>query len=127
MKTKFDALDASYREATASFHQKHVLVAHAAFGYLCDEYGLTQLYVSGLSPEAEPSAKQLQTLLEEVKEYSLTTIFYEENVSGDISKKIAEATGLKTDTLATMESEEDGEDYFSHSQSNLEKLKEACQ
>jgi len=127
MKTKFDALDASYREATASFHQKYVLVAHAAFGYLCDEYGLTQLYVSGLSPEAEPSAKQLQTLLEEVKEYSLTTIFYEENVSGDISKKIAEATGLKTDTLATMESEEDGEDYFSHSQSNLEKLKEACQ
>lgn len=127
LKTKFDTLDTSYQEATATFTQKYVLVAHAAFGYLFDDYGLTQLYVSGLSPEAEPSAKQLQTLLEEVKKYSLTTIFYEENVSGDVSKKIAEATDLKTETLATMESEEgDGKTYFDKSRENLEKLKEAC-
>lgn len=126
MKDKFLTVDSAYQTACASFTQKHVLVAHAAFGYLCDAYGLSQLYVSGLSPDAEPTSKQLGVLLNEVKKYSLTTIFYEESVSGDIALKIAKETGLKTDTLETMETDEGEGDYFSKSLVNLAKLKEAC-
>ena len=30
---------------------------HSAFGYLASEFGLTQVAISGLAPDAEPSAE----------------------------------------------------------------------
>jgi len=38
------------------------LTSHAAFDYLADRYGLEQLAITGLSPEAEPDARTLQEI-----------------------------------------------------------------
>ena len=128
-KTKFEALDVKYTQEISALNNRYLVVSHAAFGYLCDAYNLTQIYVSGLTPDDEPTSKDMENIIKQVQDYNITTIFYEELVSPEISKKIADETGVKTETLNPLESleEEDlqTEDYISIMESNLEKIKAA--
>ena len=129
--TEFNALDAEFKTTIDGLSNKYLVVSHAAFGYLCNEYGLTQIYVRGLEPDDEPTSKELEAIIEQVNTYNITTIFYEELVSPEISKKIADETGVKTDTLNPMEGLEQeeldaGENYLTVMRDNLAKIKEAC-
>ena len=45
--------------------ERHAIVtSHAAFGYLASAYGLEQVPLTGIAPEAEPSAKAIEALVE---------------------------------------------------------------
>src|SRR6266404_957956 len=57
--TKLDQLDAQYKQGLQSCQSKDIVTSHAAFGYLGAQYGLNQVAISGLSPDAEPSNQQL--------------------------------------------------------------------
>lgn len=52
--TQLDQLDREYKEATAQFSKKDIVVAHQAFGYLCSAYGLNQVAIEGLAADSEP-------------------------------------------------------------------------
>lgn len=125
----FCDLEAKYKDSLSSLSQRHIVVSHAAFGYLCEEFSLEQIYVSGLSDEDEPSAKAVEKIIEDIQKYSITTMFYEESESSDVSKQIADATGVKMETLHTLEGlskeEEETEDYLSLMEDNLKKIVEA--
>ena len=53
------ALDREYRAGLARCTRRELVTNHAAFGYLAGRYGLMQVPVEGLSPEAEPSPRSL--------------------------------------------------------------------
>jgi zinc transport system substrate-binding protein len=55
--------------------------------------------LSGLSPEAEPSAKNMVKLIEHVKEHNISTIFFESFVSDRAIKSIAKEANTKVDVL----------------------------
>jgi zinc transport system substrate-binding protein len=126
----FLSLKREYLEKFSSVSNRYLVVSHAAFGYLCKEFNLTQIYVSGLTPDDEPSPKALENIIESVKEYHVSTIFYEELVSNEISMKIAKETGVKVMTLNPLEGiskEDEGkEDYLSVMRKNYESILEAC-
>ncbi len=128
--TLFSSLDATFATMANQFTNKHIVVSHAAFGYLCDHYEMTQIYVDGLSPDDEPSASDIARIIAAVKTYNITTIFYEELVSPEISQKIADETGAKTDVLNPLEGlsadELKTEDYSSVMIDNFHKLAGAC-
>ena len=103
---------------SSSIEPKTILVSHAAFGYMFDQFGLEQLYVSGLSPTDEPSPRALETILEAVKEKGIHTVYFESNASADVANAIATYTGASVKTISAIESLTDeqralGEDYFS--------------
>ena len=103
---------------SSSIEPKTILVSHAAFGYMFDQFGLEQLYVSGLSPTDEPSPRALETILEAVKEKGIHTVYFESNASADVANAIAIYTGASVKTISAIESLTDeqralGEDYFS--------------
>ncbi len=127
---KFLNLKEEYSTKMASLENRYLVVSHAAFGYLCQDYDLIQISVNGLSPDQEPTAKDMEKILSAVKEYHISTIFYEELVSDEISKKIAEETGAKTEMLSPLEgmSEEDRKtkDYLSVMKENYDKIIGAC-
>ncbi len=50
-----------YRTGLASCERTLIVTNHAAFGYLAAEYGLTQEAITGLAPDAEPSAQRLRS------------------------------------------------------------------
>ena len=42
------------------------MTSHAAFGYLAERYGLKQVAITGLSPEAEPTPRDLEDVVHPV-------------------------------------------------------------
>lgn len=124
---KLDALDEEFQTALADVKSRNVIVAHEAFGYLCNAYDLTQVAIDGLSPDSEPDPARMEEIIEFAQENNVTTIFFEELVSSKVAETIAEEVGADTAVLNPLEglSDEDiesGADYFSVMRENLEAL-----
>ena len=127
---ELDALDAEFREKLAPLPNRTIVVAHEAFGYLCDAYGLTQVGIEGLSPDSEPDPGRMAEVIDFVREHSISTIFFEELVSPKVAEAIASETGAQAKMLSPLEGLSDeqaaaGADYFSVMHDNLVALMEA--
>ncbi|MEK3876684.1 metal ABC transporter substrate-binding protein [Paenibacillus sp. FSL M7-0420] len=127
---KLEKLDQDFRAGLQNTKRKDFITQHAAFGYLAQQYGLTQVPIAGLSPEQEPSAAQMAKIVEFAKANKVTTIFFETLVSSSVADTIAQEIGAKTAVLNPIEglSEEDAArnlDYLSLMRQNLEALIQA--
>ena len=127
---ELDALDAEFREKLAPLPNRTIVVAHEAFGYLCDAYDLTQVGIEGLSPDSEPDPGRMAEVIDFVREHSISTIFFEELVSPKVAEAIASETGAQAKMLSPLEGLSDeqaaaGADYFSVMHDNLAALMEA--
>ena len=103
LETELTALDKAFSTGLQTCERTEFITSHEAFGYLAKRYGLTQIGISGLSPDAEPSPARIAEVQTEAKEHGVTTIFYETLVSPDVAKSIAGDLGLKTDVLDPVE------------------------
>lgn len=127
---RLERLDAEFRRGLARCARRQIVTSHAAFGHLAARYGLEQIPLDGLSPEAEPSARGLAALVDRVRSSGATTVFFETLVSPRIARTVAREAGVATamlDPLEGLSDEEiaDGQDYFSVMRSNLAALQEA--
>ena len=127
---KLEKIDQQYTETLSHLKNKEIITQHAAFGYLADSYGLKQVPIAGLSPDNEPSAKELKELKEFAKEHNINTIFFEENASSKVAETLANELHAKTAVLDTLEglSEKDqknGETYITIMEKNLKVLQKA--
>jgi zinc transport system substrate-binding protein len=121
-------LDAEYGRGLAHCARHELVTSHKAFGYLADRYGLEQVAITGLSPEAEPDPGRLQDVVDLVRERGVTTIYFETLVSPRIAETVAAETGAETATLDPIEglTEEEvarGDDYLSLMRDNLAALR----
>jgi len=124
---KLQELDRKFKDELDGAKRKEFVTQHAAFGYLAKAYGLTQIPISGLSPEQEPSPEQMAKVVELAKEHGVTTIFFETLVDPKVAQAIAEEIGAATDVLNPLEglTEEDiaaGLDYLGIMSNNLAAL-----
>ncbi|MGI8335336.1 metal ABC transporter substrate-binding protein [Actinomadura scrupuli] len=121
------ALDGEFRAGLATCTQKTIVTSHAAFGYLAERYGLTQVPVSGIDPEAEPSPKRLAELTRQIRRTGVTTVFTETLVSPKVAQTLAQEAGVRTATLDPIEGLPQGsrDDYASVMRHNLTTLRTA--
>jgi zinc transport system substrate-binding protein len=127
---RLKALDSDYMRGLANCVRDDLVTSHDAFGYLAERYGLNQIPITGLSPEAEPSPKDLSRVVDLVRSTRATTVFSETLVSPRIAEAVASETGAGTAVLNPIEGlepseAENGEDYFSLMRSNLAALRAA--
>jgi zinc transport system substrate-binding protein len=127
---ELEELHAEYEQGLADCARRELVTSHAAFGYLAERYDLRQISIAGLSPEAEPSARDLEALVEEVREHDATTVFFETLVSPRLAETVAREAGATTAVLNPLEgltrSEADaGADYLSVMRDNLAALRRA--
>ncbi len=120
-----DGLDSSYQGGLTQCERKTFITSHAAFGYLADRYGLTQVSISGIDPESEPSAAEIAAAKKAVKDTGSTTIFTEELLSTEVADTVAGETGATTAVLSPIESAPEGADYAGAMSNNLEALRTA--
>jgi zinc transport system substrate-binding protein len=93
-KQRLQTLDNEYAKSLASCSQRSfVCGGHAAFGYLAKRYSLRQISLYGLSPDAEPTPRQLAEVMDFVKENRIKVIFFETAVSNKLAKMIATDVG----------------------------------
>ena len=103
-----------------------LVTSHNAFGYLARRYGLTQVGISGLTPEEEPSPADLAAVTEFVEDNDVRTIYFETLVSPDIADTVAAEAGVTTDVLDPIEGLNDdsqGRDYVEVMTANLANLR----
>lgn len=129
---RLDALDAEFKAALSGLTNRDLVVAHAAYGYLCAAYGLNQMPIEGLSPDAEPDPARVAEIIDFAKAHQVKVIFFEELVSPKVAQSIADQVGAKTDTLSPLEGLSDaetaaGDDYFSVMRRNLAAIKAALE
>lgn len=130
LEKQLNDLDQEYKEMIASAKSKEFVTSHAAFSYLAHRYGLKQISISGLSPENEPSPKEIKKVIEEAKAHQVKVIFFETLVSGkvaEIVKNELKAEALQLNPLEGLTQEEisNHEDYFSVMKKNKENLAKA--
>lgn len=126
---KLNEVEAKYDAALADCEGETLLTTHEAFGYMAKRYGLQQVGVTGIDPEAEPSPAKLMELKGLVEERGVTTIFIETLTSEHHESHMTETLGVKALPLDTIEVQVDSdEDLIDVYTSNLESLKEglAC-
>ncbi|MFN8076135.1 MAG: metal ABC transporter substrate-binding protein [Kineosporiaceae bacterium] len=121
-----DDLDTAFRDGLSRCASKDLVTSHTAFGYLAARYGLTQLGIAGLSPEAEPDAATQARVADFVREHRVGTIYYETLVSPDVARTVARETGARTAVLDPIEGLGDASaarDYLGLMRANLAALK----
>ena len=130
LKKDLEQLDGDFKEVVENSKTKYLLVSHAAYGYWESRYGIEQIAISGLSPNDEPSQKELKKIIEESKAHDIHYVMFEQNVSPKVSEIIQKEIGAKSLVLHNLESitKEDrnnNEDYFSIMRKNLQNIKTA--
>jgi zinc transport system substrate-binding protein len=111
-------LDAALRTDLTGCAQTAIVTSHAAFGYLAQRYGLRQIPIAGLSPDAEPDAKTLARITDAARAAGVHTVFFEEALPPKLADTVASAIGARVDLLATLEFDPGtalgaGQDYLS--------------
>ncbi len=126
--TKLGALDQAFDVGLKNCAQRTIVTSHAAFQYLAERYGLTQVPIAGIDPSNEPSPSQLADISDLVRKKGITTVFTEELVSPAIARTIARETGTSVATLDPIEglsADTKGETYLTLMEKNLTTLKKA--
>lgn len=127
LRADLEQLDRDFREGLSSCERDTFVVSHEAFGYLAAAYGLEQVGISGLSPEAEPSPGRIAQVQDIVRDEGVTTIFYETLVSPKVAQTMATDLGVRTavlDPLEGLAADAEG-DYLTVMRDNLAALREA--
>lgn len=130
--SELDALDVAYTQGLSSCKYHDIITSHAAFGYLATDYGLHQVPITGLSPDAEPSASQMANLTEYVRKNQIKYVFFESLVSPKLSQTLAQAANAQTLVLnplegLTQEDLDSHRDFFSVMYDNLHNLELALE
>jgi len=119
-------LDAEYTARLSTCERREIVVGHEAYGYLAERYGLTQVGLSGIDPESEPSPARLREIRAAIAEHEVTTIFTETLVNPKAAEVLAKDLGLATALLDPVEAQVDPEaDYRDVMRANLEALSTA--
>ena len=98
-------LTKKYQPIFEKANQKTFVTQHTAFSYLAKRFGLNQLGIAGISPDQEPSPRQLTEIQEFVKTYKVKTIFTERNASSKIAETLIKSTGVSLKTLNPLEAD----------------------
>ncbi len=127
-------LDRDFKTGLAHCVRHEIFTGHTAFGYMGSRYGLRQIGITGLNPEAEPSPKELTQIIQLAQRLHPTYIYAETLVSSRSVQAVARAVGAKVAVLNPIEGllpaqRTAGADYLSLMRQNLQTLQQglSCQ
>jgi zinc/manganese transport system substrate-binding protein len=94
---ELDALEREVRAAVEQIPPAHrkVISTHDAFGYFAAGYGIDFIAPSGVSTEAEPSARDVAKIISQIKSAKIPAVFLENFGDPRLVSRIAAETGAK--------------------------------
>ena len=94
---KLEALDTKMKNILSPLKQKSFIVFHPSFGYLADDYGLTQIAIE--KEGKEPSLRHIKRVIDYAKEKNIKTIFVAPQFSQKAATQIAKQVGAEVVTI----------------------------
>jgi zinc transport system substrate-binding protein len=135
LKERLEKLDAAYSQALGRCTNRTLVIGgHAAFGYLAKRYGLEQLSLTSLSPDAEALPSRLMSIIAWGREHRVRAVFAEANASSRMAEALAkelnaEVLSLHAASNLNKKEWESGRSFFDIMEENLKNLKRglACE
>ena len=127
LRAELEDLDAEMQQGLGSCEVDLLVTSHAAFGYLADRYGFSQVGISGLDPDSEPDPRAMAEVADLVRENNITTVYSEVLVDPALAEAVAAEAGATTAVLDPVEGitpSSAGDDYPSVMRANLATLRE---
>ena len=115
----------AYGKKFKTLPRRDFVTGHAAFAYLCRDFGLQQHSVEDVFASGEPNARQMAGLVEFCREHRVKTIFTEAAVSPKTSEALAREVGAKVVPIHTLEGGEGEGDYLQQMEENLQRIYES--
>jgi zinc transport system substrate-binding protein len=124
---ELEQLDEELTAGLRTCGRRTLFTEHEAFAYLADAYDLEQVALTGVSPEAEATAPQLERLVARARAEGATTVFAERGGEGRLAATLAREAGLELAALDPLEYAFEGTDetYADRMRANLAVLREA--
>jgi zinc transport system substrate-binding protein len=95
-------LEQKYSQTLSSCQKDTVVISHNALGYLAQKYHFHVESLSGLSPEAQPSVKDITRIMQDIHSKGVGTIFFEHFVNDRIIKSIAKDSNVTLEVFQPM-------------------------
>lgn len=94
---RVDALDAAMRAATATIppEQRLLLTYHDAYAYFAEEYGWTVVGAIQPSSFAEPTAREVAALIDQIRSMGVAAVFGSEVFPSPVLEQIAAESGAR--------------------------------
>ena len=73
--------------------RRKIVTTHEAFGYFGEAYGMEFIAPEGISTDAEPSAKDVATLIAQIRREKIPAVFMENIADPRLMREIASETG----------------------------------
>jgi ABC-type Zn uptake system ZnuABC Zn-binding protein ZnuA len=125
---ELDELDAYIRERAETIpeDQRKLVTFHEAFAYWAEAYGFEEVGVVLPNPEAEPSARELAELSQEIEAQGVNAIFTEPQFSGSAADAVAEEAGVETYEVYTdtLIDDESANTYVNMMRTNIDRMVE---
>ena len=94
---RLDALDrwARVQLSVLPPGRRHLVTSHDAFAWWARDYGFVVHPISGISPEAEPNARDLAALIDFIRRERIPAIFVESSVNPTLATAVTRETGAR--------------------------------
>ena len=126
---KLEDLKNEMHEELDNLPNRDIITFHEAFPYFAEEFNLNIAGVIEIEPDSEPSAKEIENIINTVKEKNIKALFTEPQYSSKVAETIAVETGAtvyELDPIVTGDSTPNAyDDYINKMKKNLDVLKEA--
>ena len=126
---KLEDLKNEMHEELDNLPNRDIITFHEAFPYFAEEFNLNIAGVIEIEPDSEPSAKEIEEIINTVKGKNIKALFTEPQYSSKVAETIATETGAtvyELDPIVTGDSNPNAyDDYINKMKKNLDVLKEA--
>ena len=126
---KLEALKTEMHEELDNLPNRDIITFHEAFPYFAEEFNLNIAGVIEIEPDSEPSAKEIEEVINTIRTKNIKSLFTEPQYSAKVAETIATETGAtiyELDPIVTGDSNPDAyDDYINKMKKNLDVLKEA--
>jgi zinc transport system substrate-binding protein len=122
LESRLASLNGSTAAKLANCQRRTLVTGHAAFRYFANRYGLTQLSITGISPDEDPDPKSLQSIAAAAKSAGATTVYFEDALPSKLAETVAREIGAETDLLSALEFQPEAGDYLTVMDQNTDRL-----
>jgi ABC-type Zn uptake system ZnuABC Zn-binding protein ZnuA len=125
---KLKKLDSFITKETKKFRLKELVSFHPAWVYFEERYGLKEVGVIELTPGRQPSPKEIEGIVIQIKKYNINTIFAEPQLPRKSADVIAAEAGIRVLILDPLgEPDETPDGYIKFIKNNFDIMKEAME
>ncbi|MBI4312480.1 MAG: zinc ABC transporter substrate-binding protein [Chloroflexi bacterium] len=130
--SELTALDQRFQQSLATCRQRAFVTSHEAFGHFAARYGLQQVALSGVSPDAEPSPADMARIAQQLRALGTKYILTEPILSRQLAETLAKEIGAELLPFHPLESltpdeAQRGETYFTIMDTNLQNLRKGLE